>query len=27
VNIPISPKGFARNRRRAIDFLNIRPRV
>jgi len=27
VNIPISPKGFARNRRRAIDFLNIRPRL
>jgi hypothetical protein len=27
VNIPISPKGYARNRKRAVDFLNIRPRV
>lgn len=27
VNIPIEPKGYARNRRRCIDFLNIRPRL
>eukprot|EP00347_Sterkiella_histriomuscorum_P018324 403345940 len=27
VNIPIEPKGYARNRRRAVDFLNIRPRL
>lgn len=27
VNIPISPLGYARNRQRAIDFLNIRPNV
>ena len=27
VNIPISQKGFLRNRSRAIDFFNIVPRV
>lgn len=27
VNIPIAPIGYQRNRQRAIDFLNIRPRV
>lgn len=27
VNIPIPPEGYARNRKRAIDFLNIRPRL
>mmetsp|Transcript_41129 Transcript_41129/g.39645 ORF Transcript_41129/g.39645 Transcript_41129/m.39645 type:complete len:113 (-) Transcript_41129:1250-1588(-) len=27
VNIPITPEGYARNRKRVIDFLNINPRV
>lgn len=27
VNIPISPEGYARNRQRVVDFLNIRPRL
>jgi len=27
VNIPISPEGYARNRKRAVDFLSIRPRL
>ena len=27
VNMPISPLGYARNRQRAIDYLNIRPHV
>ena len=27
VNIKISEMGYARNRQRVIDFLNIRPRV
>jgi phosphoenolpyruvate carboxykinase (ATP) len=27
VNIPIPPEGYARNRARAVDFLNIRPRL
>jgi phosphoenolpyruvate carboxykinase (ATP) len=27
VNIPISHQGYDRNRKRAIDFFNIRPRV
>lgn len=27
VNIPIDPKGYARNKRRAVDFFNMRPRL
>jgi phosphoenolpyruvate carboxykinase (ATP) len=27
VNIKIPPEGFARNKQRAIDYMNIRPRV
>jgi phosphoenolpyruvate carboxykinase (ATP) len=27
VNIPISPKAYEVNRQRAIDYINIRPRV
>jgi phosphoenolpyruvate carboxykinase (ATP) len=27
VNIPMDPKGYARNKRRVVDFLNIRPRL
>jgi len=27
INIPISQKGFLRNKARAIDFFNIVPRV
>ena len=27
VNIPIPPEGYARNRKRTVDFLNIRPRL
>jgi phosphoenolpyruvate carboxykinase (ATP) len=27
VNMPISEAGYARNRKRVIDFLNIRPRL
>ena len=27
VNIPISPEGYARNRKRAVDYLSIRQRV
>lgn len=27
VNIPISPEGYARNRKRAVDFLSINPRL
>jgi len=27
VNIPITHKGYAMNRKRVVDFLNIRPRV
>lgn len=27
VNIPIPPEGYAMNRKRVVDYLNIRPRV
>lgn len=27
VNIPISPQGYARNRARTVDYLNLRPEI
>lgn len=27
VNMPISPEGYARNRQRVVDYLNIRPHL
>jgi phosphoenolpyruvate carboxykinase (ATP) len=27
VNIPISPESYSKNKKRVIDYMNIRPRV